>query len=167
MARLGERGHAVGPNLASVRHKTPDEVLTSILDPNREVSPEFLRLLGLPEDRQPSLEELLSRYYPGELERVQRIGHGHDCNVSRLALGVHSGTHVDAPAHFLEDGATAEQLPLEALLGPAQLVEVPGPQGDIGPEALNELRPGTPRVLFRTRNSELWRSTSAASARAS
>jgi len=40
--KLGERGHAVGPNLASVRHKTPEEILVSILDPNREVSPEFL-----------------------------------------------------------------------------------------------------------------------------
>jgi putative membrane-bound dehydrogenase-like protein len=40
--KLGERGHAVGPNLASVRRKTPEEVLVSILDPNREVSPEFI-----------------------------------------------------------------------------------------------------------------------------
>jgi putative heme-binding domain-containing protein len=40
--KLGERGHAVGPNLAGVLRKTPDEILVSILDPNREVSPEFL-----------------------------------------------------------------------------------------------------------------------------
>jgi putative heme-binding domain-containing protein len=40
--RLGDRGHAVGPNLASVRRKTPEEVLVNILDPNREVSPEFV-----------------------------------------------------------------------------------------------------------------------------
>ena len=40
--KLGERGHAVGPNLAGVRRKTPEEILVSILDPNREVSPEFL-----------------------------------------------------------------------------------------------------------------------------
>jgi putative membrane-bound dehydrogenase-like protein len=40
--KLGDRGHAVGPNLAGVRRKTPDEILVSILDPNREVSPEFL-----------------------------------------------------------------------------------------------------------------------------
>ena len=40
--KLGDRGHAVGPNLAGVRRKTPEEILVSILDPNREVSPEFL-----------------------------------------------------------------------------------------------------------------------------
>jgi putative membrane-bound dehydrogenase-like protein len=40
--KLGDRGHTVGPNLASVRHKTADEILVSILDPNREASPEFL-----------------------------------------------------------------------------------------------------------------------------
>lgn len=40
--KLGERGHAVGPNLAGVRKRTPDEILVNILDPNREVSPEFL-----------------------------------------------------------------------------------------------------------------------------
>jgi putative heme-binding domain-containing protein len=43
--KLGERGHAVGPNLASMRRKTPEEILVSILDPNREVSPEFIEYL--------------------------------------------------------------------------------------------------------------------------
>ena len=40
--KLGDRGHSVGPNLAGVRRKTPEEILVSILDPNRETSPEFL-----------------------------------------------------------------------------------------------------------------------------
>jgi putative heme-binding domain-containing protein len=40
--KLGERGHAVGPNLASVQRRTPNEVLLHILDPNREVAPEYL-----------------------------------------------------------------------------------------------------------------------------
>ena len=43
--KLGERGHSVGPNLASMRRKTPEEILVSILDPNREVSPEFVEYL--------------------------------------------------------------------------------------------------------------------------
>ena len=43
--KLGERGHAVGPNLASMRRKTPEEILVSILDPNREVSPEFVEYM--------------------------------------------------------------------------------------------------------------------------
>ena len=40
--KLGERGHAVGPNLASVQRRTPEEVLLHVLDPNREVSPDYL-----------------------------------------------------------------------------------------------------------------------------
>jgi putative heme-binding domain-containing protein len=40
--QLGSRGHAVGPNLAGVRRRTPEEILMNVLDPNREVSPEFL-----------------------------------------------------------------------------------------------------------------------------
>ncbi|MDR3637891.1 MAG: c-type cytochrome [Isosphaeraceae bacterium] len=40
--KLGERGHAVGPNLAGIRNRTADEILVNVLDPNREVSPEFL-----------------------------------------------------------------------------------------------------------------------------
>jgi putative heme-binding domain-containing protein len=40
--KLGDLGHSVGPNLAGVRRKTPEEILVSILDPNRETSPEFL-----------------------------------------------------------------------------------------------------------------------------
>jgi putative membrane-bound dehydrogenase-like protein len=40
--KLGERGHLVGPNLAGMRRKTPGEILLNILDPNREVSPEYL-----------------------------------------------------------------------------------------------------------------------------
>jgi putative heme-binding domain-containing protein len=50
--KLGERGHAVGPNLAGVRKRTPDEILVNILDPNREVSPEFLEYsVGLDDGR--------------------------------------------------------------------------------------------------------------------
>ena len=40
--KLGERGHAVGPNLASVQRRTPEEVLLHVLDPNREVAPDYL-----------------------------------------------------------------------------------------------------------------------------
>jgi putative heme-binding domain-containing protein len=48
--KLGERGHVVGPNLAGVRRKTPEEILLGILDPNREVSPEFVEYTVALED---------------------------------------------------------------------------------------------------------------------
>jgi arylformamidase len=66
--------------------------------------------------------------YPGdppfELTFTHRIADGQSYNVTRLALGSHSGTHVDAPYHFLADGATVEQLPLEILLGKCRVVEL-------------------------------------------
>src|SRR5919199_421856 len=65
--------------------------------------------------------------YPGDpevrLERVSSIADGDVANLSRLALGVHSGTHVDAPLHFLDGGASVETLPLDVLVGPCVVVE--------------------------------------------
>lgn len=66
--------------------------------------------------------------YPGDprfqLEFTDRIADGAASNVSRISLGSHSGTHVDAPYHFLADGATVDQLPLEILIGKCRVVEV-------------------------------------------
>ena len=53
---------------------------------------------------------------------THRIDDGQPFNVARISLGTHSGTHVDAPYHFLADGATVEQLPLEILLGKCRVV---------------------------------------------
>jgi arylformamidase len=72
--------------------------------------------------------------------------------VSRLALGVHTGTHVDAPIHFDVPGGGVEALALAALLGPARVVAVEGPAVDrVQVEAL-DLSAGD-RVLFKTSNS--------------
>ncbi len=66
--------------------------------------------------------------YPGdppfEVTFTHKIADGQPFNVSRITLGAHSGTHVDAPYHFLADGATVEQLPLEMLLGKCRVVEL-------------------------------------------
>jgi putative heme-binding domain-containing protein len=43
--RLGDKGHDVGPNLLSIRHRSPDEVLAQVLDPNREVAPNFVEYI--------------------------------------------------------------------------------------------------------------------------
>lgn len=96
---------------------------------------------------------------PVHVTRVQSITAGDPANVSELDMGAHSGTHVDAPSHFLEGGAGAETLPLEILIGPAEVVDA-----DAATTALDlmtvrnlELPPqGTERVLFKTRNSQLW-----------
>jgi arylformamidase len=65
--------------------------------------------------------------YPGDplfqLDPVQRLGEA-SYNLSRMILTTHSGTHVDAPAHFLAEGTTVDHLPLEILLGKARVVEL-------------------------------------------
>jgi len=79
---------------------------------------------------------------------------GAGCNLSLLTLGVHTGTHVDAPFHTIPDGGTVDAMRPEHLVGPAQVVEPPG-EGHIDAAALEAsgIRPETSRVLFRTRNS--------------
>lgn len=94
---------------------------------------------------------------PVELERVKAIASGANANVSHLSCGVHIGTHVDAPLHFIDGGPAVESLPLKLLTGRAYVVHVP--RATVLDEATLEsagLPPRTRRVLFRTRNSELW-----------
>jgi len=61
---------------------------------------------------------------PFQMEFVSRIEDGGAYNLARFTMGTHAGTHVDAPYHFLADGATADQLPLEILMGKARVVEL-------------------------------------------
>ncbi len=100
-------------------------------------------------------------HWPGspsiELSRRRDMDRGDPVNDSTLVCGVHTGTHVDAPLHFLADGADVTHLSLEALIGPAVVAELPDVDvitaRDL--EALN-LPAATRRLLLRTRNSEIW-----------
>ncbi|HZW04694.1 MAG TPA: cyclase family protein [Anaerolineaceae bacterium] len=100
--------------------------------------------------------------WPGDpaltLQRVQRMEDGADANVSRLEMSVHTGTHVDAPYHFLRDGGRVDDLPLDVLVGPCRVVEIPASRDVIDAEAVREasLPAGVERVLFKTRNSRYW-----------
>ena len=92
--------------------------------------------------------------YPGDpevrLTRALAIADGDTANASRLDFGVHPGTHADAPLHFVEGGRGVDALRLGDLVGPAVVVETPELPDDVA------LPAGAERVLFRTRNSELW-----------
>jgi arylformamidase len=100
--------------------------------------------------------------YPGnpefELQPVKRIASGDTANNSRLIMGTHTGTHVDAPKHFIDDGAAVDALRLDLLIGRARVVEI-RKRGGIGPQELGEagLREDI-RVLLKTANSALWNS---------
>jgi len=92
------------------------------------------------------------------LQRTASIASGAICNVSRLDAGVHTGTHIDAPVHFIDGGAGAEATPLEALIGSAYVVDATEVDGDIDSATLEqlELPANARRVLFKTPNSRLW-----------
>ena len=94
---------------------------------------------------------------PVVLERYKAISKGNRSNVSRLTCGVHTGTHMDAPIHFIEGGAAIEDLPLEVLVGPAVVAEILDVD-TITPDCLEALAlpSDTTRLLFKTSNSQLW-----------
>ena len=101
--------------------------------------------------------------FPGnpefELQPIKRIADGGSSNVSRLVLGTHTGTHVDAPKHFIDDGAGVDGLPLNILIGRARVVEITH-RGGIGAKDFEAagLREDL-RILLKTPNSALWNST--------
>jgi arylformamidase len=96
--------------------------------------------------------------YPGDptvtLERVASLANGDVCNLSRLDFGVHSGTHVDAPVHFIDGAAGAEKLPLDVLIGPAHVLDLTAAER-LDATAFDGVELAQ-RVLLKTRNSELW-----------
>ena len=88
--------------------------------------------------------------------RTQNIATGDAANVSKIIIGSHTGTHIDAPAHFIPGGATVDQIPLERMNGRAKVLDVTG-HGDIGVDLMSDA--GLERgdiVLFRTDNSLAW-----------
>jgi len=93
-----------------------------------------------------------------ELYRVAKIEEGANANVSHMHLGVHTGTHVDAPYHFLNDGSKVETLALDALIGSAQVVAVDETVNLLDAAVLQAagIAEGIERVLFKTRNSRYW-----------
>jgi arylformamidase len=94
---------------------------------------------------------------PVRLERVQSMDAGAHANVSRFEAGVHVGTHIDAPLHFIAGGRSVEAIPLKTMIGRAYVVELKRA------EVLNAstldgagIPPRTRRLLFKTRNSDYW-----------
>ena len=94
-----------------------------------------------------------------EIEHPSQMSQGAPANVSRLIMGAHTGTHMDAPVHFIPGATGIDQVPIETLVGTAMVVEM---QLDhhIGAADLEKanLPAGCERVLFKTRNSQFWQS---------
>lgn len=100
-------------------------------------------------------------YWPGTaplvLTRTMSLEAGDAANVSRLDLDVHTGTHVDAPSHFLAGAGTAHDLRLEDMIGPAVVGDLRHVDFITAADLDRlELPVGTVRLLLRTRNSNHW-----------
>jgi arylformamidase len=92
-----------------------------------------------------------------EVEQICHLDKGDSSTVTRIAMAVHSGTHIDAPGHFIPGGRSVDQIDLQLLIGPARLVDV-GDAPAVTAEVLDSLDipAGTERLLLKTRNSALW-----------
>ena len=96
-------------------------------------------------------------HWPGDppvtVKLVKDIEQGDSANVSVLSMGAHSGTHIDAPLHFIRQGTGIDMMPLDTTIGKARVIEIEDTES-VKPEELlrHRLRRGE-RILFKTRNS--------------
>ncbi len=90
---------------------------------------------------------------PVQINFVMDINKGDVCNLTKMSMGVHTGTHMDAPLHFVKDGKSIDTMPLSATLGRARVIEI-GDTESIKPAELEQhnIQPGE-RILFKTINS--------------
>lgn len=94
---------------------------------------------------------------PSRIEHEYSIANGDDFNSSRIQASLHWGTHLDAPYHLNPDGWGIDEIPLELLVGPAKVVELPEVIRITAAELKGHHLQGVQRLLFKTRNSHFWK----------
>ena len=94
---------------------------------------------------------------PVDITERLSIARGDVANVSNLSLGSHTGTHIDAPVHFIDGAPTLDDVPLDVLMGDVLIVETDAAPLVTAQDCEALVPPGTDRVIFKTRNSRLWR----------
>jgi arylformamidase len=93
---------------------------------------------------------------PGvEFTSFKALERGDSANVSQVSFGVHTGTHIDAPNHFIDGAKRVHEIDPDKLVGPCRVIDVPHDVDGIEPSHVGDIS-GVRRVLFRTRNSEFW-----------
>jgi arylformamidase len=85
--------------------------------------------------------------------RVSDVDRGDIATVSALSLGSHTGTHMDAPLHFLSGAPGLDELPIEAVVGPCRVIGIEDPEAIHAAELERHGIAEGERILFRTRNS--------------
>jgi arylformamidase len=91
---------------------------------------------------------------PVRIERQLDLDKGDVANVSMLSMGSHTGTHMDAPLHFIADGKSLHEMEAEATIGPARVIAIEDPVSVTVAELEDKEIAEGERILFRTRNSE-------------
>lgn len=95
---------------------------------------------------------------PGaEIKTLMKIGPESVANVSHISIESHTGTHIDAPLHFIKDGHTTAEIALSTLIGRCQVLYIPHVKS-IGPDELKKIpiEKGIKRILLKTDNQNLW-----------
>ncbi|MEQ3548992.1 cyclase family protein [Pseudonocardia nematodicida] len=89
-----------------------------------------------------------------EVEIVESLANGDASNVTRWRIGAHTGTHVDAPAHFVDGATPIDEVSLDSMVGPAVVVDMTGLTGDVTAADLDAAGvAGEKRILLKTTNS--------------
>ncbi len=95
--------------------------------------------------------------WPGDpeisLENILKISSGDACNLTKICMSAHAGTHIDAPSHFISDGKTLDLMPLEIFIGECLVCEYIG-DNEIDINYIEKINlNGIERILFKTKNS--------------
>lgn len=103
-------------------------------------------------------------HWPGDppviIDRIKDMGKGDNDNVSKISLGSHTGTHMDAPLHFFQRGMSLDKIPLDAVIGHARVIEIEDKESIKPAELKNHNIGKGERILFKTVNStHCWNSS--------
>jgi len=101
--------------------------------------------------------------FPGDppftVTKIKEISKGKTANVSSIAMGSHTGTHIDPPLHFVKDSQGIDKIPLDRFVGRAIVIDLCNVETEITKKDLDEFDEKITRgdiVLFKTKNSEIW-----------
>lgn len=100
-------------------------------------------------------------HWPGDpavhITRTKNIDKGDKDNVSFIKMGSHTGTHMDAPLHFIKKQKGLDEVPLDAVIGPVRVLEIKD-KHSIGVKELKSysIKSGE-RIIFKTKNSSYWK----------
>ena len=90
---------------------------------------------------------------PVRIEKAFDIDHGDECNMSKVSMGTHSGTHMDAPLHYIKGGKGLDDMPFDASIGPARVIEIRDEESIKVEELIPHGICQGERILLKTRNS--------------